>query len=761
MGFANRKHTAGFVLLEALVAVLIVALGIMALAKLEAMVISSGGESRARSEAVALARAKTDELRNAIIKSQFVANGTYTSSATVTGQANTYTLHWDVTTPDANLEQRLITAYVTWTNAAGNTQRVDLNTLVAWDDSITQVRLTTSTGTNLITPTGSAKRGDGNYTGRGVTTPTDNGITKLVDTGTGKTILYLDPGSNGAAQQFTTISGRVYFDQNQISKIPHSTNVRVRLSSEGECIYDNGNGALVTAGSDYKYFTYVCYVGPGWYGNIAVTIDPEVNGNASNPTICLGDPGFNNGVSNSTSTSAHSDVSATRSYRGFYHDTVGQTYLTRGVLGGTAYPKSGSPLPSSFPSFYPSVTAGSANDYFDHNFLITTKGGTCQSKMQLGGSPGTEFSRNAGKYYCLSPDDDTAHADSCPSVWPGYESEVGSGGSINWLLTVANSGSGSGTVVSTPAGINCGSSCSASFASGTSVTLNPTAGANSVFAGWSGDCTGTASCIVDMSAARNVTATFNPAASTQYNLAVVMAGTGTGTVTSAPTGITCGSVCNANFAANATVALTATASSGTFTGWSGGGCTGTGACTVTMDAAKTVTANFQSAAPTTYTLTVAKSGSGSGTVSSSPSGINCGTTCSASFNTGTSVTLTAAASTNNVFAGWSGACTGSGTTCTLTMSQAQNVTALFTPSSCSTPISGTAHDKQGQVAVTSPSGAGSCSMNSSSSNGYSCSLTTAPGTQVTLTNSRTGGQAYSYSLSVTANCTVQTDVNFP
>jgi chitodextrinase len=79
-------------------------------------------------------------------------------------------------------------------------------------------------------------------------------------------------------------------------------------------------------------------------------------------------------------------------------------------------------------------------------------------------------------------------------------------------------------------------------------------------------------------------------------------------------------------------------------------------------------------------LTVTKSGTGTGTVTSSPAGINCGSTCSTSYTSGTSVTLTATPTGSSTFAGWGGACASSGTsaTCTLTMSAAQSVSASFT-----------------------------------------------------------------------------------
>jgi hypothetical protein len=242
-----------------------------------------------------------------------------------------------------------------------------------------------------------------------------------------------------------------------------------------------------------------------------------------------------------------------------------------------------------------------------------------------------------------------------------------------YALTVTKAGTGTGTVTSSPTGITCGSTCSASYNSGTSVTLTATPATGSTFTGWSGACTGTGTCSVSMTAVRSVAATFTLPT---YALTVSKAGTGSGTVTSSPAGITCGSTCSASYTSGTSVTLTAAAATGsTFSGWSGA-CTGTGTCVVPMTAAQSVTASF---APTTYALTVSKSGTGTGTVTSSPTGITCGSTCSASYNSGTSVTLTATPATGSTFTGWSGAgCSGTGS-CTVTLIAPTTLTASFTP----------------------------------------------------------------------------------
>lgn len=256
--------------------------------------------------------------------------------------------------------------------------------------------------------------------------------------------------------------------------------------------------------------------------------------------------------------------------------------------------------------------------------------------------------------------------------------EVGAIFSQARTLTVAKSGTGTGSLSSNPAGITCGPSCSeadAEFELGTSVTLTADPGTGSDFSFWTGGgCSGTSpACTVTMSQARSVQATFT---ADELALTVVKQGGGTGAVTSQPAGINCGTTCNANYAYGTQVTLTASPGSDSlFGGWGGDGCSGTSTtCTLSIDQARTVEANFTLQK---RTLTVSKTGNGSGLVSSSPAGIECGTTCAADFDLGSFVTLVPDAAPGSDFSGWSGACTGSGAACTVTIDQARSVEAGF------------------------------------------------------------------------------------
>jgi hypothetical protein len=169
-------------------------------------------------------------------------------------------------------------------------------------------------------------------------------------------------------------------------------------------------------------------------------------------------------------------------------------------------------------------------------------------------------------------------------------------------LTVVRTGGGTGTVTSSPAGINCGATCSANYPNGTVVTLSAAWNADTVFAGWSGaTCGRTSLCTVTLTSPTTITARFRPFTP---QLSVNLAGSGAGSVQSTPAAIDCGDVCANSFAYNTSVTLTATPDVGAdFTGWSGGGCSGTGTCVVNLTDDTSVTATFADTTAPDLTLT--------------------------------------------------------------------------------------------------------------------------------------------------------------
>jgi hypothetical protein len=161
----------------------------------------------------------------------------------------------------------------------------------------------------------------------------------------------------------------------------------------------------------------------------------------------------------------------------------------------------------------------------------------------------------------------------------------------------------------------------------------------------------------------------------QYALRVSVAGSGGGSVRSLDSAVDCpASRCTVTAAAGTRYTLQAAAASGShFSVWTGA-CSGTGACEVVLMQDQTVAASFDKDGTTTHVLKVDVNGTGK--VTSQPTGIDCGSACSASFNEGASVTLTATAPAGWEFAGWSGACSGSGG-CTVNLAGDTAVLATF------------------------------------------------------------------------------------
>jgi hypothetical protein len=245
---------------------------------------------------------------------------------------------------------------------------------------------------------------------------------------------------------------------------------------------------------------------------------------------------------------------------------------------------------------------------------------------------------------------------------------------VSYALTVKLDGTGSGTV--SAENIDCGSDCTEEYPENAEVILTATPETDSAFTGWNGACSGTDVCTVSMTEAQDITASFD-LISTANELTVSKKGSGVGTIRGE--GINCGSDCSEQYGNNTRITLNAIPGTGaTFAGWAGACFGANPSCQIIMDQTKNVTATFNRKTEPTikqYTLTVNKDGTGAGTIRGN--GIDCGSDCSEQYAENTDVTLNAIAAADSAFAGWAGACSGTGASCIVSLTQAKTVTASF------------------------------------------------------------------------------------
>jgi hypothetical protein len=239
-------------------------------------------------------------------------------------------------------------------------------------------------------------------------------------------------------------------------------------------------------------------------------------------------------------------------------------------------------------------------------------------------------------------------------------------------LNISKSGNGSGTVTSVPASIACGTTCSATFTDGITVSLIAQPDTGFAFAGWSGACSGTGTCAVIMNGDKSVSANF---IETPKYLVKVTKPT-TGVISSEPSGIFCGGANKQCVSSFSSAKLTATPNPGfEFVKWNGCQAPEGNICYIKPTGKMTLSAVFKKIPK--YKLKISKNKLGS--ITSVPAGLNCPdrkNSCEAMFLKGTQVNLTAVPQVGHTFAGWTGACSGVDA-CILNMDGGKGVGALF------------------------------------------------------------------------------------
>lgn len=160
-------------------------------------------------------------------------------------------------------------------------------------------------------------------------------------------------------------------------------------------------------------------------------------------------------------------------------------------------------------------------------------------------------------------------------------------------LYISLTGDGVGRVESDPPGIECGTTCGMIVPDGVRPTLTATPRTGSAFAGWrGGGCSGIDPCTPMLVDDTTIEASFTLAV---RQLSVTRSGTGSGRVTSSPTGIDCGTDCTESYAHDTEIQLAATPDSGSaFVGWIGeDDCTSTTPCITKLDRDATIGAIFE------------------------------------------------------------------------------------------------------------------------------------------------------------------------
>lgn len=415
MNSMNRKRTQGITLIEALIALAVLAFGLLGIAKLHSELMHSTAVSKARTEAVQLAEAKIEEMRNLVLSEQHKElnpdNDCVVRSDTYTGVNALF--NWE-TRVCGDTPYR-IEAGVSWQDARGNNETVELASELGWASRALSARLAGAGGagaSGIQGPSGAARRG-GTIGENAITVSSraDDGTEIRYNDETGEIQLVKDgvalltitatdsdgnpPNSYPFDQSFSTIDGRIYAHKNMDGRLDPDL-LRIEASAGAFCtIFDKGSPGD-------KPFKYRCYMGEGWRGGIGVT---RLDSQGLQERVCVGDPAKNKTTDHRYS--RHATVDITRRYEGYLNDNqivgIGQFDIVDGAIQ------------------YQPVALGTGGDR--HHFLLTritgSQGGgqggntdetaletSCATDMA-----GSSFSGNNGRWHCFTP--------TCPDGYAG------------------------------------------------------------------------------------------------------------------------------------------------------------------------------------------------------------------------------------------------------------------------------------------------------------------------------------------------------
>ena len=372
----RRPRRGGFALIDAMIAIIVVSVGLFGIAHLNSVLLGSTGLGKTRSEALQFAEDKIEECRVKHVNEPAAWRCT-SGSDTKTGTNATFAREWDITAGSSGNPDTL-EVEVDW---PGSEAAVNLSTQLARyvlgngaAIGSEDCPLPCAANQNAPKPSGTAARPGNNENlppvpvgaipgVDGAVVFESGGKLYLYDTATGKYLLV-----NATTEPFSTISGNVYISWgtkinnksgNQLTLALVKENVALLGSAGAACVQYGYNGNTDLVGypaSGTKYFSmysYRCYMGAGWFGNIGISI---LKGGQH---ICLGDPQV---TQSAAPTSSHPILSVIRLYRGLVS------------IGGITNPVGiGKTTPTS--SYTPKNYGSNVTGEKGHHFLITSISG--------------------------------------------------------------------------------------------------------------------------------------------------------------------------------------------------------------------------------------------------------------------------------------------------------------------------------------------------------------------------------------------------
>ena len=339
VSFKSQASQHGFSIIEIIVAVVVLGVGLLAVASFQGSLMVQSQTSKARAEATAHAQARIEQMRNytnavadvAEFDTLFANTGGFANNTAITGQNAVFTRSESVVV-DGNM--KVLAVQVVWTGSDGAQEQVTLNTQLSWQAPRSTADIARSSSDLLKSPTGRAVLGDG-YVPEGESTTGNGDGTSLYDAGDGDLRLAVDNVvvltlldaclSAGTCIDFAQISGTVWIDTAE--KTINPGEVFVKASDAAFCqrywidafgavqtVENTALSAATTASGDYDYFHYTCYVGGGWHGNIGLVLAAGLN---QKDRVCQGDP-------TAVNTYQQPVIAARRAYRGmlFKHDSA-------------------------------------------------------------------------------------------------------------------------------------------------------------------------------------------------------------------------------------------------------------------------------------------------------------------------------------------------------------------------------------------------------------------------------------------------------